>query len=99
MKCRRPRLVLSQLSLRAGLEIEVGKWVRNVAFATHGWDEAAEEGPRGEGGGAKGCGLKLLVYVAEKLKDKRQKEIKHKQKRFQGKGQRETVDKRKRPLS
>ena len=35
MKCRWPRLVLSQLSLRAGLEMEVGKWVRNVAFETH----------------------------------------------------------------
>ncbi len=34
-----------------------------------GWGEAAEEGPRGEGGGAGG----------EKLKDKRQRETKHKQ--------------------
>ena len=25
----------SQVSLRAGLEMEVGKWVRNVAFETH----------------------------------------------------------------
>jgi hypothetical protein len=29
------RLVLGQLGLRAGLGIDVGKWVRNVAFVTH----------------------------------------------------------------
>jgi hypothetical protein len=40
--------------------------------------KAAEEGPRGEGGGAGG----------EKLKDKRQKESKHKQEGLQGKGKR-----------
>ena len=47
--------------------------------------EAAEEGPCGEGG--------------EKLKDKSQKETKHKQERFQDKGKGEVVEKRKRPLS
>jgi hypothetical protein len=50
-----------------------------------GWGEAAEEGPRGEGG--------------EKLKDKRQKETKRKQEGFQGKGKGEAAEKRKRPLS
>jgi hypothetical protein len=54
-----------------------------------GWGEAAEEGPRGEGGGVGG----------EKLKDKRQKETKHKQQGVQGKGKGEAVEKRKRPLS
>ena len=29
------RLVLVQLGLRAGLGMEVGQWVRNVAVATH----------------------------------------------------------------
>jgi hypothetical protein len=51
-----------------------------------GWGEAAEEGPRGGAGG-------------EKLKDKRQKETKHKQEEFQGNGKEEAVEKRKRPLS
>jgi hypothetical protein len=50
-----------------------------------GWGEAAEEGPRGEGG--------------EKLEDKRQKETKRKQEGFQGKGKEEAVEKRKRPLA
>jgi hypothetical protein len=55
-----------------------------------GWGEAAEQGPRGEGarGGVGG----------EKLKDKRQKETKHKQKGVQGKGKGEAVEKRKRAL-
>ena len=52
-----------------------------------GWGEAAEEGPRGEGGGAGG----------EKLKDKRQKETKHKQEGFQGKGKEEAVENKKCP--
>ncbi len=50
-----------------------------------GWGEAAEEGPRGEGG--------------EKVKDKRKKETKHMQEGLQGKGKGETVEKRKRSLS
>jgi hypothetical protein len=50
-----------------------------------GLGEAAGEGPRGEGG--------------EKLKDKKQKETKHKQEGFQGKGKEEAVEKRKRPLA
>ncbi len=54
-----------------------------------GWGEAAEEGPHGEGGGEGG----------EKLKDKRQKETKHKREEFQDKGKGEAVEKRKRPLS
>jgi hypothetical protein len=51
-----------------------------------GWGETAEEGPRGGAGG-------------EKLKDNRQKETKHKQEGFTGKGKGEAVEKRKRPLS
>jgi len=54
-----------------------------------GWDEATEEGPRGEGDREGG----------EKLKDKRLKETKHKEGGFQGKGKGDTVEKRKRPLS
>ncbi len=33
-----------------------------------GWNEAAEEGPRGEGGGAIGFGLRVLVYVSRSSK-------------------------------
>jgi hypothetical protein len=51
---RRPRLVLGQLGLRAGLGMQVGTWVTNVSSASiacdTGWTEAAEEGPRGEDG-------------------------------------------------
>ena len=43
------------------------------------WGEAAEEGPHGEGGRGRGG------VGGEKLKDKRQKETKHKQEMFQGK--------------
>jgi hypothetical protein len=50
-----------------------------------GWGEEAEEGPRGEGG--------------EKLKDKRQKETKHKQEGLQDKGKGEALEKRKSLLS
>ena len=56
------------------------------------WGAAAEEGPRGEGGGSGG----------EKLKDKRQKETKRKEEGFQGKpprGKGDAVEKRTRPLS
>jgi hypothetical protein len=51
--------------------------------------EAAEEGPHGEGAGAEG----------EKRQYKRQKETKHKQEGFQGKGKEEVVEKRKGPWS
>ncbi len=54
-----------------------------------GRGEAAEEGPFGDGGGAGG----------KTLKDKRQKETKHKQEGFHGKGKKEAVEKRKRHLS
>ena len=53
--------------------MEVGKWVRNVALVTHAILGEARRQKRGravrEAGGAGG----------EKLKDKRQKETKHKQ--------------------
>jgi hypothetical protein len=54
-----------------------------------GWGEAAEEGPHGEGAGAEG----------EKRQYKRQKETKHKQEGFQGKGKEEVVETRKGPWS
>jgi hypothetical protein len=50
-----------------------------------GRGEAAQAGPHGEGG--------------KTLKDKRQKETKHKQEGVQGKGKEEAVEKGKRPLS
>ena len=68
---------------------KVGEKRRFGDACNTGRGEAAEEGPRGEGGGAGG----------EKLKDKRQRETKHKQEGFQGKGKGEAVEKRKRPLS
>jgi hypothetical protein len=58
--------------------MEVGKWVRNVALVTHAILGEARRQKRGravrEAGGAGG----------EKLKDKRQKETKHKQESFEG---------------
>jgi hypothetical protein len=65
--------------------MEVGKWVRNVAFATHatrtGWGEAAERGPCGEGAILGGAG-------GEKLKVKRPKETKHQKGRVSRQGER-----------
>ena len=79
-----------------GLEVRVGHASGKVGEKRRfrdacdtGWGEAVEEGPRGEGGGEGG----------EKLKDKRQKETKHKREEFQDKGKGEAVEKRKRPLS
>ena len=73
-------LVLCQLVLRAGLGTEVGKWVKNVAFATHaklgGVRQQRVQGPLSEGGGS----------GTEKLKNKSQKEAKHEQGGFEGKG-------------
>jgi hypothetical protein len=77
-----------------GLEVRVGYGRGKVgekrrfrdAYDT-GWGEAAEEGRHGERGWT---GVK-------KLKDKRQKETKHKEEGFQDKGKGETVEKRKRP--
>ncbi len=55
-----------------------------------GWGETAEQGSLGKEGGTGG----------EKLNDKRQKETKNKQEGFQGKGEGETVEKKRRcPLS
>jgi hypothetical protein len=71
--------MFGQLGLRAGLDMKVGKWVRNVAFTTHvilggtrrqKWAHTVMEV-------GQNCGLKQLVYVSEKLKDKSQKETKH----------------------
>jgi hypothetical protein len=69
---------------------KVGEKPRFCDACGTGWGEVAEKGPHGEGGGAGG----------EKLKDKRQKETKHKQEGFQGKGKGEPVEmNRRRPLS
>jgi hypothetical protein len=75
----------------SGLEGRVGHGSREVGEKRRfrdacetGWGEAAEEGPRGEGG--------------KKLKEKRQKETKHKQQGCQGKGKGQAVEKRRHPL-
>jgi hypothetical protein len=80
----------------SGLEGKVGRGRGKVGEKRRcreacdtGWVETEEEGPRGEGGGV----------GDEKLKDKRQKETKHKQEGLQGKGKGEAVEKRNRPLS
>ena len=83
----------TELEGRAGHDSEkVGEKRRFRDACDTRWGEATEEGPRGEGstegGGAGG----------EKLNDKRQKESKHKQEGFQGKGKGEAVEKRKRAL-
>ncbi len=58
----------------AGLEMEVGKWVRIFAFATHailGGTRRKKRARAVREVGQKLEGLKLLLYVAERLKDNR----------------------------
>ncbi len=66
---------------------KVGK-KRRFRDACDAGGEGTGQGLRGEGGGA----------GDEKLENKRKKESKYKQGRFQGKGKEEAVEKRKRPF-
>ena len=84
-KAFQPVPCLTQLEGRVG---RGRNWVRNVGFTTcDAGGEGTGQGLRGEGGGAGG----------EKLENKRQEEVKHKQGSFTGKGKEEDVEKRNRP--
>jgi hypothetical protein len=73
----------------AGFGMQVAKWVRNVALATHAILGAERRQKWGR------AARKVRVGGDEKLKDKRQKETKHKQEGGQGKGKGgQTVEKR-----
>ena len=79
----------TQLEGRVGHGHEKVGEKRRVRDACDAGGEAAGQGLRGEGSGAR----------CEKLENKRKKEAEHKQGSFQGKGKEEAVEKRKRPLS
>jgi hypothetical protein len=84
------RLVLAQLSIRAGAGVETRKWVTNVGFTTRAMLGAREQG--------RGCAEKEVGRGARSLENKRKKEAKHKHGSFEGKGKEEAMEKRKRPL-
>ncbi len=78
--------MLGQVGLRAGLSMEVGKWVRNVAFATHAILGRARRQKRGRV-------VREVGREAKSSKTKRQKETKHKEEGVQGKGKGDSVEK------
>ena len=77
--------------MRSGSGMETRKWLRNVGFATR-----ATLGVR-EQTSDRGCVEREVG--GEKLENKRKKEDKHKQGRFEDKDKDESVDKKNCPLS